>query len=209
MSDKPTDKPTNKPTIWRRYLARARRIHPAYRWCAPASILALVLGYTGQAEYTANWYAIADKYDTTPEVVIATDLQAPLVEFTRTDTYTVKGVRFGGHLHSYWTTAQSNDWYFLHNELGLLCEDVLGDYRAAVRARYGSALLDSLMQTATAFKGKPVALLVSVPRFKEKPEIPSWCAGLTYDAQTGELRFKHKRVAYLLSGRPQQRQEKP
>ena len=200
---------SDKASIWSRCLAHAKRIHPAYQWCVPASVLALVLGYAGQADYAANWYAIADKYDTTPEVVVATGLQVPRVQFTRSDTYTVKGVQLGGHLHSYWTTVQSDDWYFLHNELGLLCEDVLGDYRAAVQARYGSALVDSLMQTATAFQGKPVALLVSVPRFKEKPEIPSWCAGLTYDAQTGELLFEHKRVAYLLSGRPQERQEKP
>lgn len=173
------------------------------------SVLALVLGYAGQAEYGANWRAIADKYDTTPEVVIATGLQVPRVQFFRSATYTVKGAQLGGHLQSYWTVVQSSDWYFLHNELAMLCDDVLGEYRAAVQARYGSALLDSLVHTATAFQGKPVALLVSVPRFKEKPEIPILCPGLTYDAQTGELMFEHKRVAYLLSGRPQEVKKKP
>ena len=179
-------------------------LHPAYLLCALLSAPALIYGYFAQKSYDVKWHAVADKYDTTPEVVTVAGLQVPQLGSTRSAPYYLKGVRMGGGYSShYWTTVQAENWYFVNHQFGLPCAGVLADYEAAVDARYGAAQPESLLQTSTAAQGQPVRLLVIVPRLKEKPAIPAWCPELSYDAKSGELRYAQKRVGYLLSAQPQ------
>lgn len=176
---------------------------PLVLWCALLSAPMLICGYIAQADYDVKWHAVADKYATTPEVVTVAGLQAPSLGSAQGNPYFLKGVRMEGRHFQYWTSTLADSWYLVNPEFGLPCSPVLVDYEAAINLRYRGAQPESLLETATTAQGQPVRLLVIVPRLKEKPSVPADCPELTYDDKSGELLFRQKRVAYLLSGQAQ------